>query len=372
MKKAFLSLALAAVLGLTACGKAVPDDKPTEIHVISKNHDYYENGVVIGDKLSEFLDFETMIKAPLCASPNCTHTTYACLAKNVGIMPVFYNKYIYYFESNEGNVRETPEGKEFYIESRMKKASLASSEIQNVCEFDDCVPNINYESYVLYNNLLYFIGDDRNPKKDAYGGYSYGNVGGAFFLCSIDLDTGEYINYGSVYEGYKQYEGASVSYRCKINGVYHGKMYMQCSFVKEYASPDDKDTEWTRVVFEFDFDSKTWKECDMPASRYMTNEVYTYYDENNKALNLITDTGTKTVSLKNENIIGEPVVMSIYNNKLFLSDLGKWFDLSDMSIHSMEDYKFYWVVGYYEGNYILVQNEDHLKLTEDELLALGE
>ncbi len=168
MKKAFLSFILAGALALTACGRAVPDDKPTEIHVISKNHDYYENGVVIGDKLSEFLDFETMVKAPLCASPNCTHTTYACLAKNVSIMPVFYNKYIYYFESNEGKVRETPEVKEFYIESRMKKASLASSEIQNVCEFDDCVPDDWNSAFILIGNTLWFIGDDKNPRDTEY------------------------------------------------------------------------------------------------------------------------------------------------------------------------------------------------------------
>lgn len=93
----------------------------------------------------------SMNMVPLCDVPNCTHMNSDCLAKNIGNMSVFYNNCIYYFESNGGDVKETPEGKEFYIDSKLKKATLNSSEIELVCEFHNCVPPDGYNGFFLKN-----------------------------------------------------------------------------------------------------------------------------------------------------------------------------------------------------------------------------
>ena len=374
MKKMILSLAIAAVT-LCSCGVNVIDaetNKENNTSYIKVNGDYYDNGVIIDSSLPMYLDFDTMEKAPLCAAPNCTHMTSACLAKNAGNMPVFYNDHIYFFETNGGDVKETRDGKEFFIKSKLKKASLDSSEVQTVCEFDDTIPNIGYNAYVLHNNELYFVGDNPQPELNAYGGFSWGTTGGCHDLCCIDLDTGKYTNFGSIYDGDKQYEGAKVSSSCFISGVYKDKMYLQYSFTKKIMSPDDKKIEWTRVVFEFDFDTKTWTESELPPSRFMTNDEYTYFDEDSQELNIITDNGLKTASVKDYNILGEATIMSIYNGKLFMPTVGIWFDMADMSAHSMGDYKDYWVVTYYNGNYVLVDRTNVVKLTEEELRALGD
>lgn len=86
-------------------------------------YSYYNNGAAytLGDiqnYTKTFLDFDSMEKAPLCAVPNCTHTNASCLSKSIGFFykPVFYNGYVYYFVSNGGAVKETPDGPEFYID----------------------------------------------------------------------------------------------------------------------------------------------------------------------------------------------------------------------------------------------------------------
>lgn len=356
---------------LTFCSCGKKENKTDNTNVFIKSGaDYYQNGIIMGDETAMFLDFDTMEKAPLCAVPNCTHSSSDCLAKNVGKMPVFYDEHIYYFCSNGGNVRETPDGQEFFIDSRLMKASLSSSETQVVCEFNDCVPLINYDAYVLHNNELYFIGDDCNPVKGEYGGYSWGNSGGCHFICSINLDTGEYTNYGSIYDGDKEYEGADYSSCAGIEGVYNNNLYIRYSFIKDnealQSGNADIDNLYERLNFEFDFSTKNLKETDMPFSRYMTDNIYTYYDSDTKELNILTNGETKTLAIEHE-----PIVFSIFNNKLFDSSNGMWYDLDDMSEHSMGKYYDYYMVAYNNGSYIFIKGSKAVKLTENELLALN-
>ncbi|MBE6862933.1 MAG: hypothetical protein E7497_08600, partial [Ruminococcus sp.] len=173
MKKRILSVILSALM-LTATGcsnkkENTNAEKKASPIFIAYNSVHYNNGVVFGRDTATFLDFESMEKAPLCAVPNCTHDNSSCLAEVVGRVPVFYNDYIYFFTSNNGDVRTTPEGYEFFIESKLMRASLESSETEVVCEFTDCAPtppNQGYPGYVLYGNELYFTGDDLCPTGD--------------------------------------------------------------------------------------------------------------------------------------------------------------------------------------------------------------
>ncbi len=362
-------LIFCSIFCLIFCGCAKEENKTDNTKFIASGTNYYKNGCIYGNETAMFLDFDTMEKAPLCAKPNCTHNSSDCIAKIVGDTPVFYNDYIYYFESNGGAVRETTDGREFYIDSKLYKASLETSETEVVCEFHDGAPIAKWAGYVLHGNELYFTTDDCNPVKGEYGGYSWGNSGGYHFLCSINLDTGEYTNYGSIYDGDKQYDGAAYSSGANITGIYKDKMYIRYSFIKDndalQSGNADIDSLYEHINFEFDFESNTWKETDMPFSRYMTDDIYTYYDSDSGKLNILTGEETKTLAVEHE-----PIVFSIFNNRLFDASSGVWYNLEDMSEHSTGRYSDYLMVAYHNGNYIFIKGGNAVKLTEEEFLAL--
>jgi len=70
------------------------------------------------------------------------------------------------------------------------------------------------------------------------------------------------------------------------------------------------------------------------------------------------------------NIPFDTELYSIYaDNKLFLPDYNIWYDLTDMTEHSMGEYDGFNVIPYNE-KYILYSDNNFVKLTEEELLAL--
>ncbi len=370
-KNTIIILTLILITTLTGCFK---DSKKTKsedntIQFISSTASYYKNGAAFSDYYNNqptmFLDFDTMKTSPLCAKPNCNHITSECLSNTVGTTPVFYNDYIYYFTSNYGT-KETPDGPEFYINSKLMKASLETSATEVVCEFHDCVPPEQAgASYVKYKNELYFVGDDRNPQKNDLGGITSVNVGGNHFLCSINLDTGEYTNFGSIYDGDKKFKAAAYSSHSFITGVYNNKMYISYSFYEDYEELQSYEGDFTHLNFEFDFETKTWKESELPYSRFMNNDSYIYYDFENKSVNIIYKDKEMRFPLE-----FEIVVYSEFNGKLFMPSVGKWYDLSDCSEHSMGEYEGYNVIAYHDNSYILLYRGLTAKITEEELLAL--
>ena len=371
MKK-IIAISVLCLLVLTGCKNTnnkekISDNTPQFISSIAS---YYKNGAAFSNNQSMlFLDFDTMKCSPLCALPNCTHISSSCLSQMIGEESIFYNDYIYFFTSNNGNVKVTPDGNEFYIESKLMKASLDSSETEIVCEFTDCAPIQKYGGYVLNDNELYFVGDDLCPTGNKDTGYSQGTSGGYHFLCSINLDTGEYTNHGSIYDGDKQYAGAAYSSGGDISGIYKNTMYLEYAFAKEYNDSENGSSDYkerfTYLSFEFDFETKTWKESELPYSRYMNNNTYTYYDFENDLFNVIYK--DKELIIPSEH---EIVNCSEFNGKLFMPSEGKWYDLSDCSEHSMGEYEGYNVIAYHDNSYILRDNGLTAKITEEELLAL--
>ena len=182
MKKTLVILLSSSIMLMTGCsnnpnntGDHIANTIANSMQYIS-DYSYYNNGVAytIGDSQNStktFLDFDSMERAPLCAVPNCTHNNSSCLSKNIGSLykPVFYDGYVYYFQSNGGAVKETSDGPEFYMASKLMKASFNSSEVEMVCEFSDCVPR-EAGRYVLFDDELFFIGDDRASTLDGAGG----------------------------------------------------------------------------------------------------------------------------------------------------------------------------------------------------------
>lgn len=222
--------------------------------------------------------------------------------------------------------------------------------------------------YFLDKNELYFTATDMGAHEDEYGNIITSNVGGKQFLCSINLETGAYINYGSIYDGDEQYDDASRSHYASIKGAYDGKIYLMYSFLKETIPEDMITPEYDGYVwlsFEFDLETKTLTESELPSPVYADFNSYVGYDC--QAQKLVVIDGENRHEIKCDTKI---YTASVINGRLFVMNEQKWYDLSDLSEHSMGEYGEYVVIAYYNNCYILVNGSKTVKLTEEELLTL--
>ncbi len=320
-----------------------------------------------------FTDFDTLESAPLCARPNCSHDNSECVANLVGNCPVIYNDYVYFFTSEQG-VEELGNGeREFYINSKLQRISMETSELHTVTEFHDCVPETSVSCY-LSNDELYFIGSDMGPSKDEYGNIAVSNVGGKQLLGCINLDTGIYTNYGSIYDGDEIYGAASSTRSAVIIGMYDSKILINYSFQKKAMSVEEqieaiengadlRDT-FTILTFEFDLNNKTLSAGDSASVSYADDNILVAYDYDKK-LALINN-GEEYCEIECDARYNT----SLINGKLFTLDSGKWYDLSDKSEHDMGEYSDYQAIAYHNDYYILANGEKTAKLTETDLLSL--
>ena len=377
LKKRFICIGLAMFL-LVGC-KTNNDEDINKSNTIAQyigDCSFYNNGTAykIGNKSSFtniFLDFDSMETTVLCQKPNCDHKSSDCFSKLIGYFykPIFYNDYIYYFQSNGGAVRNTSDGSEFYIDSKLYRTKIDSFEKEVFCEFDDAVPR-ETGNYVLRNSELYFIADDRGAEKDDYGTYNWGNTGGNFFLCSIDLETGKYANHGQVYEEDKKFDNSKNSRSENIYGIYNDKMYISHAYVKDPNVEFTSDDRWSYVNFEYDLKLGTLSKSDLPASPYMNEDCYIYYDNSQNKVKAVYQGKDYEFNLCFNNMEFRDSHCSELNGKIFFPTIGKWYELSDMSEHSMNQYSGYEAISYYNDCYIFVNGKKSAKLTEDKLLAL--
>lgn len=371
MKKALIlsTVMLFMCSSICGCENNSSDKQNTDknVHYISYLTNYYDNGVIFGGRdTAMYLDFKTMEKTFLCSKPNCSHSGSDCLAKLMGGGIAIHNGYAYFFESSYG-VNETPDGRKFYIDSSLKKASLSTSEVETVCTFTDCYPE-NYDGMILYDGDLYFIGDNLNPRYDEFGNVSgSSNAGGIHYLCSINLDSGKYTNYGSIYDGDKQYESASFSSGANICGYQGNTFYIEYNFIGE--EPDLSSDlssafgSFTSIIFSYDLITKEMTQTDKlyPACANDTAYVYGIPGTNETVVEI--DGEEKHITDYRATVNGR-----VFNNKLFFED--RWYDLADMSLHSLGKYEKWFVAAYYDDCYIMMNGGMSVKLTEKELFAL--
>lgn len=377
MKKMILSLVISAVT-LCSCGVNVIDGenaekKPPVFAMMSKN--VCENGMIFSKEPAMYIDFDTMQKTVLCAKPNCTHTTSECTAMLVGEAPLIYDGYIYYFTSSQ-KVEELKNGKrEYRINSKLCRVSLDSSEVEELVTFTDCVPR-DYDGWCIYDGKAWFTGDDMNPTEDGYGAITAGNCGGTHFMCSIDLKTKEYTNYGSVYDGDKEYEAAANSSGAQINGLRNGKFILCYQFATKESEimfiegqPIDLAEEIKRFKYlTFEFDAKTHE-------LEQINEAFPLYADDDVLMYTYGEDITIEYKGKKFTLEAEPFDWSktYFNGKVFDETNDKWYDLDDdFSEHSMGEYEDYTVVAFHDNSYFLKQSRTNemIKLTEEELKSL--
>ncbi len=372
MKKKFMMITIAGML-LAGCSEEVAESQDKVIFS-SDFGKYYDNGMIYStgngmNSTARFLDYASLETAPLCAVPNCTHAVSesSCLAQVMGEHPIIVGDNVYYFTQNGkgGEIVETPEGPVFKMESKLMKASLESSETEVVCEFTDALPRIN-GGYAVIDNTIYFIGYDPDVNIEETGGASWGSGGGYDYMCSIDLGTGKYTNYGSICYVEDEYPAADNSSNARLYGYYNGKLYITYEFLKEYPELTSEGApvgmpEFTKFVYEFDPKAKQLTESDMPVPMLIGADYYAYRDEEVQLMKIISGDDTYTTPME--------YIEGVYNGKLFYDS--QWCALGEDTVHSLgEEYENYEVVGYHDGAYVLFNNRKAIKLTEEELLAL--
>lgn len=368
MKKVLISLiTILAFLQLFSCKKkdnTLPTNSENMIYIDTLKNNYKEGRIIIANSSSQvmYLDYNTMKKTFVCAKPNCSHNNSECVAKIIGKTPLLVEDGIYFFRYKNG-INELKNGeREHYINSKLCHMSFNSSEVTELTEFTDCAPR-DYDGILLYNNKMYFIGDDLNPVSDDYGNIRTSNVGGNHFLCSIDLSTNKYTNYGSVYDKSLLNETAKNDNSAIMKGIYDSKIYIAYSYCDDYDNLGEDGMPLVKnIMLEFDPETEELKQVDLPKPlNYLTGDSYIYYDNQKEKTVILTKDKKIECDVKFERFV------SFFNNKLFGDNI--WYDITDGSIHNFDsDYLDYWVIDYYDGYYIMGVGEITKKVSEEELL----
>ena len=307
-------------------------------------------------KKSMYIDYRTMEKFVLCAVPGCTHSNSLCPSQNAED-PVIYGNNVYYFTHYEitGYNHGVPY---MTMSSRLIRTSLNSFEPETVCSFTDAIPRKS--TMILIGSKLYFSAYDPDVDDVKHNSLSNKSGGGYEYLCSIDLDSGEYRNYGSICYVENEYKNADNSSFSALTGAADGKIYITYEFMKDQAEKD-----FTYYCFEFDTKTEKYARSGLPALLYAENELYVWLDTDSHKLHIMKsgkqyefDYPYYTSSVKSS------------GDKLFLVD--RWISLDDMKMHSLGNSSGKMIAAYYDGCYIIsdVYYINFEKLTEQELLAL--
>ncbi len=154
----------------------------------------------------------------------------------------------------------------------------------------------------------------------------------------MTLIRGKYTNYGSIYDGDKEYEAASSSSSASILAILNNKLILNYSYLEEEI-PDEAYFEegflmadqFTEKLFEFDLAEKTIKPCETPVTFISDNNTYGYYDKE-KQSSVIYKDGTE-ITLEGVRVSN---YSAVYNNTLWINpDEPTWYDLSDKSAHDV-------------------------------------
>lgn len=370
MRTKRIFLLLMSMILLTSCNnKDLNNDSENtgENRFIDYNYNFYQNGRVHlgvnenGSNVALYTDFETLGSVPLCAKPNCSHNNNECAAKLINSNPIIHNEKIYFLSYVDG-VKELSNGKrEYYINSKLNSLSMATSESATICEFNDCAPYTD-EGMYLYGNEIFFMATDMGPYENEYGDIVTSDIGGKQFLCSINLDSGEYHNYGTIYPKDEAYESADSSRHGFIVGCKDLKLNIFYSYIPEHKSNSYKD--FVLMNIEFDLENKTFTESSLPSPSYLDENSYVGYDNQNEKNYIYYKDNTYEVDAEDRYDV------SLINGKYFDSNSDVWLDLETNTEYSMGKYKGYIAVTMYENSYILIKGQRTVKLTEDELFAL--
>lgn len=402
IKKAFTSLFLSSLF-LVGCSQASNESKysidiPVK-SVLSTLNNVYQNGLVYNDgNTAYFLSFDEMQGVPLCNKPNCDHKKNSCISKLVTnentTPPIIYHDMVYYFSYTDSIVGgEDDKATDYQIESTLKKVDLHTGEIEEVCTFSDMEASSD-DSLILSDNMLYFVANNGAVQSDD-GTWNYFSTAGRQSICSVNLETGDFQNYGRVNEDEKVattlFSVGNSTYgingNVKIDGTNNGKIYMHYYYAVDIDSlleyfeqynifPDsDDDSLWKRenVVFDTNTNKIIMDSADEISAA--TDDFVIYWNGNN----YVQKQKDNVTELEN---ISKQWKVEIYNDTV-------WFIGEDMKyneIRNLKTGKNYQLKKEYkdknihitaiiDNNYIIQLTDENgtvtfSKLSENELLEI--
>ncbi len=380
---------------LTACAENSSEYRilTPDAAVFSAENNIYKNGAVYLSPTQQvyFFDFESMQGVPLCNKPDCTHKLDNCLSNTCGNTPIIYNDYIFFFESeNEIVDSEDKKSQSCRVYSKCKRASIDTGEIQTFAEFEGVDPTACYR-YVINDKILYLIG-----AYSAYqwndGTWSYSSNGGKQYLCSIDLESGKFNNYGLVNDSpYAEnnivIEGGSrnsVSDQVIISGIYNKKIYMYYQCVENQQDLIDvlhdsqgdleNDVPWIYENKCFDIETKEITVSDLPKAEDINENTYLYWNDTKDTYALLNEKETEIIVSGFEKIWRPHII----NGKIWnFSEKTHCFDIDSEALYEMINNKYTandtQILAYLKGKYILQYSSNNSQVfesvTESDLLG---
>lgn len=222
---------------------------------VNNHGEFYSNG--IGSL--RYFDFMSMVSAPICSKPNCTHTDEnECTSFGLDNHPTLIDDKIYYFtyELTYGD-----DNKPKYV-TYLNHANVDGSGRVQVSSIDGIMvwkPNDAY----IYDNVIYFTADKMTLDESTMMFDSSTKC-----ICSCDYSTGKF----EIYEEYDKGYSPNIF----IQGYYKDKIY----FIFSYYDEEDP---YINLPFE-EYD-KVIAEAYEWGNEHSVTEVYTL-DINTKEIAL--------------------------------------------------------------------------------------
>lgn len=296
---------------------------------VNNHGEFYSNG--IGSL--RYFDFMSMVSAPICSKPNCTHTDEnECTSFGMNNHPALIGDNIYYFTSefiygDDNNLK---------CVTYLNRANVDGSGRVQVSSIDGIDVWRPYDAYI-YDNVIYFTADKVTLDESTMMFDSNTKC-----ICSCDYSTGEFKIYGELSEKYNP--------NMLMRGYYKDKIYFTFSYCDEedpykYISLEEFNEvfvemyEWTREhtiteVYTLDINTKEIAQSDIVSdnnSSMFARDGYLIYS-NNEGLHAIDYNGNETV-IPGESVtsLGSKIVndmlIQISKRKAYNLKTGEEFDL---------------------------------------------
>lgn len=367
-KKIILILALTTLM-LTGC------QKNTEIsgeyfRIVSPFINVCNNGELYTDngKRLLFCDFEAMRTAYICAKPNCPHTDEnSCSAFGMSHHPILYSGNIYYFTYDI----YINDDRKYQFVTYINKADTDGTNRKEIYKINGLYVSVS-DRIIVDGSKIYFTAED--VEFDEYGSSTNYTVG---YLCSYDLESGEFENMAEIYNGYSSGDW--------VFGTWNGNIYYHTSVSENKINwetidigTDDVMSFYTIKQYCLNIAEKSVSENDLPDALYIGDGYYIYKTENGVCLK--SESGEDIFI---DNFKAEYGLFYILNGYVISSErracaeisTGKMYKID--SKYASEDY-FYEPVYYLNGNYILkkplmnVENMTDIYISVSEADYIGE
>ena len=312
-----------------------------------------------------FIDFDTMASSAICSRPNCPHNDpEVCSAIGMDNHPTIVGDKLYYFEEEMVWTKDHKIAQNTIVYS----ADLDGSNRKKIYTIENL--SISYGQYIaIKGSIVYFAGTEYGVKEDNSGNSGYNK----HYMCSYDLLSKEFNNYGLICEGYSS--GAAVL------GEYDGGLYIGSSYTEEKFEFDIFDDEQEKLLMEsyidvlwrLDLETSELTLSELPAPDFIGGGFYGY-NEDGKAVVLDAKGKSRTYDgFDLSGSLGYPLINGMVFNpyKRVALDLhsGKVLQISD-AVPSRSD-----IIAYRGGSYIGFYyidgtiNREYFKIPENEMFC---